>query len=195
MTLSPLASRIVAWGLLANLLWATGLFLVAPLVNQIGEDREAISRFQKLLAGYRQLEANLASTQAQLVQFRERQQDDKYFLTSKSSALMAAELQDSVQKIVSGSGASLRSSRTVAPATEQGFDRLAVDLEFAASNSGLSTLLRGIALAEPSMLIDRILVQVPESGVTATAPDGQPSLTVTLRLVSYGRSSLTGAKP
>src|SRR5919198_3877478 len=110
MTLSPLSSRIVAWGLLANLIWATGLFLIAPLVSQISEDREAISRFQKLLAGYRQLEASLASTQTQLVQFREHQRDDKYFLTSKSSALMAAELQNAVQRIVSGSGASLRNS-------------------------------------------------------------------------------------
>jgi general secretion pathway protein M len=194
MTLSPLASRIVAWGLLANLCWAAGIFIVGPLLNQINEDREAIARLRQLLARYRQLEAGLASTQAQLAEFRGRAGNDKYFFTSSSPALTAAEMQNVVQRLVSGSGASLRSSRTVAPSVEKGFDRLAVDLELTASNSTLTTLLRAIALAEPILLIDRMLAQVPENGVTATGPDGQPSVAVTLRLVSYGRSAATGAK-
>jgi len=194
MTLSPLTSRIVAWGLLANVCWMIGRLLVLPLLIQVGDDREAITRSQQLLARYRQLEASLPSTQAQLAELRGRAGSNRYLLTSSSSSQMAAEMQNAVQRLISDGGATLRSSRTVAPSVEKGFDRLGVDLEITASNASLATLLRAVALAEPVILVERMLVQVPENGTTPITSDGQPSLAITLRLVSYGRSASTGTK-
>lgn len=194
MTLSPLTSRIVAWGLLANVCWVIGRFVVLPLLIQIGDDREAIARSQQLLARYRQLEASLPDTQAQLAELRGRVGTNKYFLVSSSPAQMAAEMQGSVQRLVSGAGATLRSSRTIAPSVEKGFDRFGVDLEMTAANSTLANVLRAIALAEPVILVERMLVQVPENGTTSTTSEGQPSLAITLRLVSYGQSAAAGTK-
>ena len=194
MTLSPLTSRIVAWGLLANLCWVTGRFLVFPLLAQISEDRESINRSQQLLARYRQLEATLPGIQGQLAELRGRNANNKYFLTSSSPALVAAELQDAVQKLVSGSRATLRGSRTLSPTVEKGFDRFGVDFEITASNSILTALLRSIAMAEPVLLIERMLVQVPENGTTPATSDGQPSMAVTFRLVAYGRPAAPGTK-
>jgi hypothetical protein len=194
MTLSPLASRIIAWGLLANFCWSAAMFVVRPLLTQINEDREAIVRSRQLLARYRQVEADLTNTQARLAELRGKARNDKYFFISSSAALTAAEMQTVVQRLVSGSGASLRSSRTVAAATEKGFERLAVDLELTASNSVLMVLSRAIALAEPLLLVDRMLMQVPENGIATAGADGQPTVAVTLRLVSYGRPATIGAK-
>lgn len=193
MTLSPLASRIVAWGLLANLVWGAGIFVIGPLLTLVRRDSEEIVRSRQLLARYRQIEAEFAGTQVRLTQLRGASTYDKHIFVAASSALSAAEMQNNVQKLVSSAGASLRSSKTVAPAAENGFDRLAVDLDLAASNSVLMTLLRAIALAEPALLVDRMTVQVPESGQPSTDSDGQPTVAISLRLVSYGRSPV-GAK-
>jgi hypothetical protein len=194
MTLSPLASRIVAWGLLANMCWAMAIFVAGPLLNQMNADRETIASSRELLDRYRRLEAALPLIQAQLNELRGRTDSGRYFFPPSSPALTVAEMQNAVQRLVSGSGVVMRSSKTLPAAVEKGFDRVGVDLEITASTAGLAFLLRAIAKSEPVILVDRVQAQVPETEATTTAPDGQPSIGVTLRLLSYARSGGTGAK-
>lgn len=195
MTLSPLISRIAAWSLLAAFCWAVGGFLVVPLLDQIREDRERISHSQMLLNRYRQLEANLPIIQARLRELRGKVGSEKDFLLPAASALMAAELQNATRKAVSAAGAVLRSSRTLAPTSEKSFERVGIELDITASTSALAALLHAVAMAQPIVLIERMLVQVPESGVASKTTDGQVALTASLRLVSYARPVTIGAKP
>jgi general secretion pathway protein M len=194
MTLSPLASRIIAWGLLANLCWAFGAFLVVPLLNQIKSDRETITSSRQLLARYRRLEAELPIIRAQLDELRGKTDSNRYFFASASPALAAAEMQNAIRGLVSGSGANLRSSKSIQPTMEKGFDRVGIDLELTASTTELVKLLRTIAGAEPIVLVERLFAQVPETGAASAAADAQPAVAVTLRLVSYSRHVQIGAK-
>jgi len=100
MTLSPLASRIIAWGLLANLCWALGAFLVVPLLNQINSDRETIASSRQLLARSRRLEAELPIIRAQLDELRGKTDGNRYFFASASPALAAAEMQNAIRGLV-----------------------------------------------------------------------------------------------
>ena len=194
MTLSPLAGRLIAWGLLANLCWAVGAFAAAPLLRQAAGDREIIASSNELLARYHRLETSLPAIQAQLDELQGRSDTGRYFFASASPALAAAEMQNSLRGLASGSGALLRNSKSLQAAVEKGFDRIGLDVDLTASPGELSKLLRAIAGAEPIVVVERLFAQVPETGATSTATDGQPALTVSLRLVSYARRTQGGAK-
>lgn len=194
MTLSPLAGRLIAWGILANLCWAVSAFAAVPLLRQVAGDRETLASSNELLARYRRLEADLPAIQAQLDELQGRSDAGRHFFASASPALAAAEMQNSLRGLVSGSGALLRNSKSLQAAAEKGFDRIGLDLDLTASTAELSKLLRAIAGAEPIVVVERLFAQVPETGATSTAADGQPALTVSLRLVSYARRTQGGAK-
>lgn len=194
MTLSPLAGRVIAWGLLANLCWAAGAFVAAPLFRQMSEDRETIASSNELLARYHRLDASLPVVQAQLDELRGRTDTGRYFCASASPALAAAEMQNSLRGLVTGSGALLRNSKSLQAAVEKGYDRIGIDLDVTASAAELSKLLRAIAGAEPIVVVERLFAQVPETGATATAADGQPALSINLRLVCYARRTQGTAK-
>jgi general secretion pathway protein M len=187
MTLSPLAARIMAWGLLANVCWALTAFVAFPLVGQISRDKDAISTSRDLLARYQRLQIDIPAIQAELQQLRTKKESSRYFLSSASPALAAAELQNTLRELVSKSGATMRSSKSARTTVENGFDSIGLELELTASTPELVALLRAIARAEPVILIERLLAQVPESGMPALASDRQPAISVSLRLVSYGR--------
>jgi general secretion pathway protein M len=194
MRLSPLASRLIAWGLLANLCWVIGAFIAVPLLRQINNDRETIATSRELLARYRRFEADLPLIQGQFEELQGKSDGNRYFFASTSPALAAAEMQNTIRGLVSGSGAVLRSNKSLQPAIENGLDRVGIDLEVTASSPEMVKLLRAIAAAEPIILIERLLAQVPETGGTATASDGQPAVALTLRLVAYTKHAQGGTK-
>ena len=187
MRLSPALSRLLALTLLVMPCWAAGALLLTPLLDFIAHDRESAARSGMLLARYGQLKAGLPALQQQIETLRTAA-NAKAFLPDTSPGLRAAEMQGAAQKVVSSAGATLRSSRTLPPTTEEGFDSLGVELDLNASINALAALLHAIETAEPVMLVDRLAVQVPENGTGAKTTDGQPLLNVTLRLISYARS-------
>jgi hypothetical protein len=186
MRLSPQLSRVAALTILLMLCWGVGTLVIAPLLDQIVHDREVIARARMTIARYRELEARLPALQRQIALLRT-SPTAKSYLADAPPGVQAAEMQATAQKLVSSAGATLRSSRTVPSTTENGFSRLEVELDLTASASALAGLLHAIETAEPAIVVDRVAVQVPESGAGAKAADGQPLLAVTLYLVSYAR--------
>lgn len=194
MSLSPLASRLIAWGLLANLCWVLIAFVAFPLLNQIRADKATIAESRELLARYQILERELPHLHAQIEQIAKDTETERLFFAANSPALASAEMQNVLRGVVAASGSTLRNSRSLPPTTEMGFDRIGFDLDIAASAPQLSVLLHAIAEAEPSVLVERMTAQVPESGAAALAADGQPSIAVNLRLVSFVRRDAAAGK-
>jgi|GEM_PF-4306281 len=188
MMLSPPVSRLAA----VSLLFATGWFVVSfvamPLINQVHADRESIAHSRLLLARYKQLEDGLPAVQKALEELNSTS-NDQALLATAPPAVMTASLQQTTQGLVAGAGATLRSSRSLPPTMENGFHRIGVQLDVAASTMALTSLLHSIAAAEPVILVEHMVVEVPENETAAKAPDRQPSLGVSLRLASYARPS------
>ena len=67
-----------------------------------------------------------------------------------------------------------------------------VELDLIASAAALTALLHTVETAEPSILVDRLAVQVPETGAGAKTVDGQALLNINLRLFSYARPAMLG---
>lgn len=186
MMLSRPVSRLAALALLFAFCWALTTLWAIPLGHFIAGERADAANARGLLARYRQLESSLPSLQRQLDILRT-SADGKAFLLGKSPSLMAAEMQGVAQKLVSSAGVTLHSSRTLPAAVEEGFDRIGVDLDMSGSTAALMTLLYDVEAAEPAIFVERLTVQVPESGVGVRAADGQPLLNVRLRLNSYAQ--------
>jgi hypothetical protein len=164
------------------------------MLSQINSDRETIATSRQLLARYRRIEAELPIIRAQLDELKDNTDGNRYFFASASPALAAAEMQNAVRGLVSSSGTTLRSSKSIQPIVENGFDRVGIDLDVTASTPQIAALLRAIAGAEPVVLVERMLAQVPETGAASAAADAQPAVTVSLRLVSYAKHAQIGAK-
>lgn len=194
MRLSPLASRLIAWGLFLNLCWALVAFVALPLRSQIRTDREAISESRELLARYRRLEKEMPLLQSQLDEIAGDAEADRYFLATSTPALASAEMQNVLRGFVATSGVNLHSSKSLQPTTDAGFDRIGFDLDVTASAPQLAALLRVVAEAKPSVIVERMTAQVAESGASTAAADGQPSISVGLRLVSYVKHDAAAGK-
>lgn len=193
MMLSRPISRLAALSLAAGLCWMMWALAVSPLLDGIAADRADIAQARTLLARYSRLEADLPAMQKRLDALRSG--SGKGLLVNTAPALLTAEMQGTAQRLASSAGVSLRSSRTLPQTTERGLERVGVELDLSASTNGLAALLHAIAASEPTILVDRLAVQVAESSDTAIkAPDGQPAVGVTLRLISYARSTGAGAK-
>ena len=194
MMLSPPVSRLAAVSLLFAVAWFVVSFIAMPPINQISADRESIAHSRLSLARYEQLEDGLPAVQKALDELNGTA-NDQALLATAPPAVMAASLQQTTQGLVAAAGATLRSSRTLPPTTENGFHRVGVQLDVAASTTALTSLLHGIAAAEPVILVDQMVVEVPENDTGAKAPDGQPSLGVSLRLAAYARPSTPATEP
>jgi hypothetical protein len=186
MMLTRPVGRLAAVALLFALCWNLATLVLVPLVRWIAQEREQAATTWSLLARYRQLETTLPAL---------RQQRDalsasaggKAFLQSRSPALMTSEMQSTAQKLASSAGVTLRSSRTLPLTSEESFNRVGVELDITASTAALAALLHSVEAAEPAIFVDRLAVQVPESGVGAKSTDGQPLLSISLRLNSYAQ--------
>jgi general secretion pathway protein M len=190
MMLTRPVSRLAALALLFALCWTVVTMGVIPFVQWIALEREEVASTRTLLERYRQLEASLPALQQQLEGLRA-VAGGRAFLQSKPSALMTAEMQGTAQKLASAAGVTLRSSRTLPLTSEEGFNRVGVELDITASIAALTTLLHSVEAAEPAIFVERLAVQVPESGIGARSTDGQPLLTASLRLNSYAPLAFT----
>lgn len=191
MTLARPVSRLLAVALLFAACWILSTMVLVPLIQHVAGERQEVANSWSLLTRYRQLEASLPALQ--------RRRDElgavdssRTFLKGTSPALMTAELQSNAQRLASSAGVTMRSSRTLPLTSEEGYDRVGVELDISASTAALNLLLHAIETSEPAIFVDRLAVQVPESGVGAKSVDGQPSLSVSIRLNSYAQ--LTAAK-
>lgn len=186
MTLARPISRLLAVALLFATFWILSTMVLAPLIRRVIEERQEAANNWSLLARYRQLEASLPTLQRRRDELSA-SAGSRIFLQGTSPALMTAELQSTAQRLVSSAGVTLRSNRTMPLSSEGGYDRVGVELDIAASTAGLNALLYAIEMAEPAVFVERLTVQVPESGAGAKTADGQPQLSIGMRLHSYAR--------
>lgn len=168
--------------------WSAWALLGAPLTDSIAQDKDRIIRSKALLARYRQFEANLPEIQRRLETLGATSDSDS-FLPPLAPALASTQVQSMAERVVTASGASLRSSRTLPRTEEGGRGRYGVDLDLAATASSLLALLHTMENAQPALVVEHLSVQVPENGATSLSADNQIILTVNVRVFAFSRTS------
>lgn len=168
--------------------WSAWAFLGAPLTDSIAQDNDRILRSEALLVRYRQFEANLPELQRRIETLNATIEADP-FLPPLAPAMASTQVQSMAERMVTASGASLRSSRTLPRTDEGGRGRYGVDFDLTATASSLSALLHTMENSRPALIVERLSVQVPENGATSLSADNQVILNVNVRVVAFTRNS------
>jgi general secretion pathway protein M len=187
-TLSAPVSRALASALAVGLVWLVVSVVIAPFAGRLEDDLDSISRSRQILARYDQLLAIEPALRQRLDQLKHGESGGDGLLEGHDGALLQAELQARLQQWVASAGASLRSSRILPKHTEDGFDRIGLEVDLAASPESLRQLLYTIETAEPASFVDALSISVPESGQAGGSQNGQQALNVRFNVFSYARS-------
>jgi hypothetical protein len=179
----PSRSAAVALALLAA--WPA-ILLAQKVSALVAEDRARIALAAGVLDGNSALARRLAAETRAAARANAFVQGLAWKMDQASPELLSAQLQRMIETMASSAGALVASSRTVAPVSDKGLERVGLDLDIAATLPALQMLLRDVEAARPAIFVDRLAVQVPESGSLGKAADGQDTLSVTLRLSVYG---------
>ena len=130
--MSPPVNRVAALALLFAICWASVAMLLDPLARAVYEEHEEAENASIRLARYQYLRAGLPDLKKRRDELKAAV-SGKAFIQSKSPALMTADAQSNAQKIAFAAGATIRSSRTLPVVPEDGYDRVGIELEIAAS--------------------------------------------------------------
>ncbi len=185
--------RIQRWLALGLLLLVVATFLFAvilPLINMGAayheEKNDLLFRLQRQqsIVGREQQVADA------LEEIKQQFQEQGYFSTSSTEALVSAELQNIVKTAVSEAGGQLTSTQGLPGILQNGFYRIAVKVRMTGSMDGLVSVLNAIETAVPILVVDQLDIN-PVRGVrNSKTRQIEPSdqLNVSFQVVGFMRS-------
>lgn len=195
MTGRPRWHRWLALGLLLVLVALAVLALAWPAWRLHRHYDEAIEQSTDMLARYRRVAALRPSIDTAIAAV-ENGDAQRFFWKGRTPALVAADIQGAVTRIVESNGARVFSSYML-PATEDnkapGPAKTSISVQMTASIVPLQLMLHALETHEPYLFIDQISIRNNQGRAYKPTPGVQPEFIVQLTVRSY--SAQTGAKP
>lgn len=185
MELPSWVSRLAAMALLVGILATAYLFVVPPLLAGYAEDRDAIAAARERLERYRRIAATRPALQAQIEALQQRGAARGFYLTGRTDALAAAELQNRVKNIIETNGGNLRSIQTVPGKADGGFQRVTIRVQLAAPMESLHRTVYALEAEQPFLFLDNIDIGNRRRGRRNSPSDDDPTLTVRFDLFGY----------
>lgn len=182
--------RWLAVSLLLLVIASVVFVVILPLLNMgmtyHEEKNDLLFRLQRqqTIAGRQQQVAEALETLKQ--QF----QEQGYFSTSSTEALVSAELQNIVKTAVSDAGGQLTSTQGLPGTQQNGFFRIAVKVRMTGTMEALVSVLNTIESAVPILVVDQLDIN-PVRGVRNTKTrqiEPSDQLNVSFQVVSFMRS-------
>lgn len=181
---SPLIRKTIALTLVATIVVGFWSILLTPLLVGLTDDKARIAQSRRLLERYDQLAAELPKLQERLRALTA-VADDRDFLLGNNQAVVTAELQTKVRTLVDAAGVTVRSSQTVPPHEENGFNRFALQLDLTTSPEGLRRLLYAMETATPILFAEKLSIRVPENASPRPDSDPQNKMAIHLEVAGY----------
>ncbi len=179
-------SRLAAILLLVGLAATAYVFVVPPLMAGYVGDREALADARERLYRYRRIAATRPDLRAQIDAIQKRGAARGNYLTGRTDALAAAELQNRVKKIIETNGGKLRSIQTVPGKADGAFQRVTIRVQLAAPIDSLHRIIYALEAEKPFLFLDNIDIGNRRRGRRKKAPDdADPALTVRFDLFGY----------
>lgn len=182
--------RWLAVGLLLFVVATVVFAIMLPLINMglayHEEKNDLLFRLQRqqTIAGREQQVSEAVE------QIKQQFQEQGYFSTSSTEALVSAELQNIVKTAVSDAGGQLTSTQGLPGNLQNGFYRIAVKVRMTGSIEALVSVLNNIESAVPILVVDQLDIN-PVRGVrNSKTRQIEPSdqLNVSFQVVSFMRS-------
>jgi general secretion pathway protein M len=188
---TPWISRLAALLLLGVMLVAGYAFILAPVVAAYADTAQAISDARDQLAHYQRLAAMRLVLAKRMAEIEERQAPEAYYLSGRTDALAAAELQDHLNRVIAVNGGTVTSMQPLSGADERGFRRVTVGIQATATANSLFHIFYALEAGTPLVFIGNISIQGPanlavveDADAGAPAPE-EPVLNVEFELYGY----------
>ena len=168
---SPLTSRLAAVLLLAAALLAVYSFLIEPITVgyratnvEIEDARGQLARLERTAQQGPQLAEMMREYQA-------RRKSQGHFLTGRTDALAAAELQGRIQGLINEKGGTLQSVQSAEGVEEKGLRRITLQVQMTGTMESIFGVLHTLEAGSPILFIDNLeihnLYDMPEEGAGA----------------------------
>ncbi len=182
--MSAWKGRIVALLILIGAVAAAYLLLVAPLLTDYDETRQAVANARDLLTHLDRLKVAEAALGQQMAELRQRQSSTGLYLTKGSDAHAAVEIQDRVKGVVEQNGGAVRSVQAMPGQGDGGFRRVTVRLEMTVTTALLYRTLYRLEAGKPALFVDNIAIQ-SASFWKGDGKAAEPTLAVSFDVFGY----------
>ena len=188
-TLNPQRSRQMAIGLLVAAIVVIGAVIAIPvwMVNRHYDN--ALGDYSDKLARYRGIAAARPQVTRQLDAMRAKE-TRKFFLRSGTSALAAAEVQETLRALVESSGGRLITMQGLTPKDEGRYRQIGVNVQLTANIIALRKILHQVESNTPYLFIENLLVRSQVPANFKPQPGNEPEMFVQFDVYGY---ALTGS--
>ena len=164
LTMTPRASRGLAFLILLALIAVFYFGAIAPLLERHDAARGSLTQLQAALERYQRVGRELAPRQAKLAALKQQQVTQVGFLEGASETLLAAQIQNRVKGLVEQAHGELQSTQVLPAVSEGKLRRIAVRGHMLVTLSAAQRIFYGLESATPLLFLDNVDMHVQIAG-------------------------------
>ncbi|NKB49820.1 MAG: hypothetical protein GKS02_10735 [Alphaproteobacteria bacterium] len=188
-TVPPLISRLLAVGLLILAIGLAWVIFVSPLKASFDAQETRITRANELLARYERALADEPGLRAEIEQLRKNDGTPDPFLKGNSTQIIAADLQNQIQRLVAGEPGDIRSIQVLPETKEDGFEKIGLRVTLTAGIPSMQKIFYDIETSVPALFVDNLDVR---TNVRRRRRNAEPTNRIQIRFDVFGYRKLTG---
>lgn len=182
MTLPRWIGRVAAIAFTVFIVAATAQSVILPIFDRYVSNQNAVADARFHLSRYARAETDRDALQAQLSALQRRSSgQDGIYLTGKTEALAAADLQDRVRAVIRAHLGELRSIQAIANRSDGVFKTVNVRVQMTANTETLYRVLYDLETETPYVFLDNLSIRSSEG----TAGNVDPMLHVQFNVFGY----------
>jgi general secretion pathway protein M len=185
--LSPPVRRILALAILALVIVLPYQLAIRPVIDRFAAVDGDIAEQQGLLERYGKLAAQLDTLRSRLESIKRYGGHADDYLSGSSEAIVGADLQNRLNKLVTDAGGKLTSSQVLPSTEEGGFHELTVRVRLTTEIDGLRRILYQLETERPLLFVDNIDISSRQDRRRAGETDADPSLQVAFDVYGFLR--------
>ena len=151
--------KALALGLCVLVVVAIYLVIITPLVALYAANAEQLQQRQELAQRLQRSAKALPALRDEADAAQDQASDEDLLLDGDSDSVAAAALQSTVKDLVESAGARLISSEVLPSDKHETLQRVGIHVSFTGNLTLLTTVLQGIQLAHPVILVDNVDIQ------------------------------------
>jgi hypothetical protein len=149
------------------------LVIVTPLIALYAANAEQLQQRQELAQRLQRSAKALPALRGEADAAQDQASDEDLLLDGDSDSVAAAALQSTVKDLVESAGARLISSEVLPSDKRETLQRVGIHVSFTGNLTLLTTVLQGIQLAHPVILVDNVDIQGADSADQSSGPQKQ----------------------
>ena len=175
--------KALALGLCVLVVAAIYLAVITPLIALYDTNAEHLQDRQELAQRLQRSAKALPALQDEAAATQDQASDADLLLDGDSDSVAAAALQSTVKDLVESAGARLISSEVLPSDKRETLQRVGIHVSFSGNLTLLTTVLQGIQLAHPVILVDNVDIQGADGADQGSG--GQKQLAIALDVYGF----------